>query len=141
MIKIIKFESYKESLFPYLYAQQDDVIQQYMVEDEEIIKMKTLTCDDNIVDEVCMMLKKNATCFENYIGNLRRVNQMLLKGITLSEIISILQENKYENIIHEYDERQLVYERVILLKQFNTIKKQLALLDEEFKRRLEDGRK
>ena len=52
-----------------------------------------------------------------------------------------MDENKYENVIHEYDEKQLVYERVILLKQFNTIKKQLALLDEEFKRRLEDGRK
>lgn len=52
-----------------------------------------------------------------------------------------MDENKYENIIHEYDEKQLVYERAILLKQFNTIKKQLALLDEEFKRRLEDGRK
>ena len=52
-----------------------------------------------------------------------------------------MDENKYENIIHEYDEKQLVYERVILLKQFNTTKKQLALLDEEYKRRLEDGRK
>ena len=52
-----------------------------------------------------------------------------------------MEENKYENIIHEYDAAQLVYERAILLKQFNTIKKQLALLDEEFKRRLEDGRK
>ena len=48
-----------------------------------------------------------------------------------------MDENKYENVIHKYDEQQLVYERVILLKQFNTIKKQLALLDEEFKRRLE----
>ena len=48
-----------------------------------------------------------------------------------------MDENKYENIIHEYDEKQLVYERAILLKQFNIIKKQLALLDEEFKRRLE----
>lgn len=48
-----------------------------------------------------------------------------------------MEENKYENIIHEYDEVQLVYERAILLKQFNIIKKQLALLDEEFKRRLE----
>ena len=52
-----------------------------------------------------------------------------------------MDENKYENIIHKYDEKQLVYERVILLKQFNTTTKQLALLDEEFKRRLEDGRK
>ena len=48
-----------------------------------------------------------------------------------------MDENKYENIIHEYDEKQLVYERVILLKQFNTTKKQLALLDEEYKRRLD----
>lgn len=52
-----------------------------------------------------------------------------------------MEENKYENIIHEYTNEQLVYERAILLKQFNTIKKQLALLDEEYKRRLEDGRK
>lgn len=52
-----------------------------------------------------------------------------------------MEDNKYENVIYEYTEEQLVYERVILLKQFNTIKKQLALLDEEYKRRLEDGRK
>lgn len=52
-----------------------------------------------------------------------------------------MEDNKYENIIAEYTEEQLVYERVILLKQFNIIKKQLALLDDEFKRRLEDGRK
>lgn len=42
--------------------------------------------------------KKRATCSEDYIDNLRRVNQMLLKGITLSEIISVLQGNKYESI-------------------------------------------
>ena len=49
-----------------------------------------------------------------------------------------METNKYENIIEEYTEKQLVYERVILLKQFNTIKKQLALLDEEYKRRLSE---
>ena len=48
-----------------------------------------------------------------------------------------MEENKYENIISRYTEQQLVYERVILLKQFNTIKKQLSLLDEEYKRRLD----
>lgn len=52
-----------------------------------------------------------------------------------------MEHNKYENIISEYTEQQLVYERVILLNQFNNIKKQLALLDEEYKRRLENGRK
>lgn len=48
-----------------------------------------------------------------------------------------MEDTKYENIIARYTEQQLVYERVILLKQFNTIKKQLALLDEEYKRRLD----
>ena len=96
-MKIIKFESDKASLFPYLYAQPRWVIQQCMEEDEQIITMKKLTCDDR-VDEVCRVLEKRATCYEDYIDNLRRVNQMLLKGITLSEIISILQGNKYESI-------------------------------------------
>ena len=49
-----------------------------------------------------------------------------------------MENNKYENIIAGYTEEQLVYERVILLKQYNTIKKQLALLDEEYKRRLNE---
>ena len=52
-----------------------------------------------------------------------------------------MEDTKYENIIVKYTEKQLVYERVILLKQFNTIKKQLALLDEEYRRIVEDGRK
>lgn len=70
-----------------------------------------------------------------------------LLGLTDESTIDIkikdrtMEDNKYENIIARYTEQQLVYERVILLKQFNTIKKQLALLDEEYKRRLEDGRK
>lgn len=70
-----------------------------------------------------------------------------LLGLTDESTIDIkikdrtMEDNKYENIIARYTEQQLVYERAILLKQFNTIKKQLALLDEEFKRRLEDGRK
>ncbi len=47
------------------------------------------------------------------------------------------EESKYENIIANYTEQQLVYERVILLKQYNTLRKQLAILDDEYKRRLE----
>jgi hypothetical protein len=49
-----------------------------------------------------------------------------------------MEESKYENIIAKYNSDQLIYERTILLKQYSTIKKQLALLDEEYKRRLED---
>lgn len=51
----------------------------------------------------------------------------------------MMKKAKYENIIKELTSKQLIYERAILLKQFNTIKKQLGLLDEECKRRLEDG--
>lgn len=51
----------------------------------------------------------------------------------------MIEKNKYENIIKELTDKQLICERAILLKQFNTIKKQLALLDEECKRRLEYG--
>lgn len=51
----------------------------------------------------------------------------------------MVEKNKYENIIKELTDKQLICERAILLKQFNIIKKQLGLLDEECKRRLEDG--
>ena len=97
MGKIIKFEGDKASIFPYLYAQPRWVIQQRMEEDEQIITMKKLTCD-NRVDEVCRTIERSVKCFEDYIDNLRRVNEMLLKGITLSQIISVLQGNKYESI-------------------------------------------
>lgn len=66
-----------------------------------------------------------------------------LLGLTDESTIDIkikdrtMEDNKYENIIARYTEQQLVYERAILLKQFNTIKKQLALLDEEYRRRLD----
>lgn len=50
-------------------------------------------------------------------------------------------ERKYENLVTKYNDTQLLFERQILLKQFNTIKKQLAIVDEESKRRLENGRK
>ena len=46
---------------------------------------------------------------------------------------------EYEVIISKYDYKQLVFERCILLKQYKTIQKQLAILDDEFKRRLENG--
>lgn len=72
-------------------------IQQRMEEDKQIITMKKLTCDER-GDEVCKTIERSAKCFEDYIDNLRRVNEMLSKGITLSQIISVLQGNKYESI-------------------------------------------
>lgn len=51
-----------------------------------------------------------------------------------------MEENKYENIIANYSCEQLCYERTILLKQLKTIQKQLSLIDDEMKRRLENGK-
>ena len=50
-----------------------------------------------------------------------------------------MEDNKYENIITKYTFEQLCYERTILLKQLKTTQKQLSLLDDEMKRRLENG--
>lgn len=90
---MIKFESDKATAFPYLYDKPRWVIQQHMKEDEEIIKMKKLTCD-NRVDEVCRTLRRCTQCFDDYIIQLKDVNEMLLSGITLSEIIDFMQINK-----------------------------------------------
>lgn len=49
-----------------------------------------------------------------------------------------MEETKYENVIAKYSEKQLVYERVILLKQQDTLRAQLNMLDKEFKKRLEE---
>ena len=48
-----------------------------------------------------------------------------------------MEDNKYENVIAGYTEEQLMFERVILLKQLKTIQKQLSMIDDEAKRRLE----
>lgn len=97
MIKIFRFESDKVNILPYLYAQPKWVIQQCMEEDEQITIMKKLTCD-NRVDEVCRALRRHVQCFDDYIHHLRRVNQMLLSGITLLQIINGLQSDKYGSI-------------------------------------------
>ena len=45
---------------------------------------------------------------------------------------------EYEEKLRTMTEEQLIYERAILLKQYTTIKKQLAQYDDECKRRLND---
>ncbi len=52
-----------------------------------------------------------------------------------------MEESKYENVITKYTEEQLIFERVVLLKQQETIRTQLNMLDKEYKRRLDLGRK
>lgn len=49
-----------------------------------------------------------------------------------------MEEQKYENIVAKYSFEQLAYERVILLKKYNTIRKQLSIVDDEMKNRLEN---
>ena len=44
---------------------------------------------------------------------------------------------EYEEKLRKCTDEQLIYERAILLKQYNTIKKQLAMYDDECKSRLE----
>ena len=48
-----------------------------------------------------------------------------------------MEDNKYENVIAGYTAEQLIFERTILLKQLKTIQKQLTMIDDEAKRRLE----
>lgn len=47
-----------------------------------------------------------------------------------------MEENKYENIIAKYTPEQLIYERVIKLREQEVIRAQLKILDEEYKKRL-----
>lgn len=102
MIKILRFESDKASVLPYLYAQPKWVIQQCIEEDKQITIMKKLTCD-NRVDEVCKALKEFSQGFDDYIRHLCIVNQKLSYGIELSEIINYLKANKYESYRMEND--------------------------------------
>lgn len=50
-----------------------------------------------------------------------------------------MEESKYENIIAKYTDTQLIYERAIKLKEQDTLRAQLKMLDEEFKRRLNNN--
>ena len=94
--RIVKFLTDGEYITTALDDLQDTT-KQRMKEYEQITTMKILTCD-NRVDEVCRTLRTQTQCFDDYIYHLKRVNEMLLSGITLSQIISNLQGNKYESI-------------------------------------------
>lgn len=47
-------------------------------------------------------------------------------------------ENNYEKVIAEYTNEQLIYEQAIINNQYKTIQTQKKMLDEEFKRRLNE---
>lgn len=96
MRRIVKFLTDGEYITTALDDLQDTT-KQRMKEYEQITTMKILTCDKR-VDEVCSTLRRQTQCFDDYIYHLKRVNEMLLSGITLSQIISNLQGNKYESI-------------------------------------------
>ena len=98
--------------------------------------LKMISGIESVTDGSIIMEGKDIT---NLDSTKREINT-IFQNYALFPHMTI-EDNKYENIISKYTEQQLVYERAILIKQFNIIKKQLALLDEECKRRLEDGRK
>lgn len=45
-------------------------------------------------------------------------------------------ENNYEKVIAEYTNEQLIYEQAIINNQYKTIQAQRKILEEEFKKRL-----
>lgn len=50
------------------------------------------------------------------------------------------EEQRYENRIKEYSDKQLIYEIAIVEKQYNTAYMQKKALKEECNRRLNEGR-
>ena len=68
------------------------------IEDEEITTMRKLIGrKDFTVDVICEHLRVATSCWEEYIKSLCEVNKMLLAGINVSEIIVLLQDNKYSS--------------------------------------------
>lgn len=49
-----------------------------------------------------------------------------------------MEENKYENIIAEYSDTQLIYEQAIVNEEDTVLRTKKKALKEEFKRRLRD---
>lgn len=88
------------------------------IEDEEITTMRKLIGrKDFTVDVICEHLRVATSCWEEYIKSLCEVNKMLLAGINVSEIIVLLQDNKYssyggENYIYSQLEIE-AYEKLI----------------------------
>lgn len=65
---------------------------------EQKIIMKKITCEtDDVIDNICYMLKKQSVCFEDYITYLYKTNKALLQGMDIRKVIMYLQRNEYLN--------------------------------------------
>lgn len=49
------------------------------------------------------------------------------------------EDNKYENVIKGYTDKQLIYEASIINKQYKTVYAQKKAIEDEFDRRLREG--
>lgn len=128
MRRIVKFLTDGEYITTALDDLQDTT-KQRMKEYEQITTMKILTCD-NRVDEVCSTLRRQTQRFDDYIYHLKRVNEMLLSGITLSQIISNLQGNKYESI--DWRNSYMNYEATITLDGIRNYINTMASLNKPY---------
>ena len=60
-------------------------------EDEQKLIIKKITYEtDEVIDQICNILRKQSNCFEEYLVYLDKVNKGLLQGIDLKEIIRYL---------------------------------------------------
>lgn len=89
---------------------------------EEIITMRNLVGRKGFVaDDICEHLRFTASCWDDYIDSMRKVNKMLLAGVSVSEIINLLQGNRYQSCRGEdymscirFNEKQVeAYEKII----------------------------
>jgi len=68
------------------------------VEDEEITTMRKLVGrKDFTVDVICEHLRSTTPGWDAYIKSLCKINEMLLAGISVSEIIVFIQGNRYSS--------------------------------------------
>lgn len=67
------------------------------IEDEEITTMRRLVGRKDFVtiNVICEHLRAKSSCWDEYIEHLCEINKMLLAGISVSEIVVLLQENRY----------------------------------------------
>lgn len=67
------------------------------IEDEEIATMRRFVGrkDFVMINVICEHLRAKSSCWDEYIGNLCKINKMLLAGISVSKIVVLLQENRY----------------------------------------------
>lgn len=104
MIKILRFDNDKANALPYMYAKPMWYIQHQIQEEEQRTIMKKITgASDMLIEKICEDTKKVSAGVEDYIYRLHKMNQSILRGMTLEELIGYLEREKYSKIKGEKD--------------------------------------